>query len=63
MTKLQFIGVAALIFMMAAPDVMAQRRGGAAGSGIRGAMIGGLAGGSEAAKKGAKIGVVAGATQ
>ena len=64
MTKLQVLGVAALIFLMAAPDGMAQRRGGgAARSGMRGAMIGGLAGGSEAAKKGAKIGVVAGATR
>ena len=64
MAKLQFLGVAALIFMMAAPDVMAQRRGGgAARSGMRGAMIGGLAGGSEAATTGAKIGVVAGATR
>ncbi len=64
MTKLQLLGVAALIFLVATPDSVAQRRGGgAARSGMRGAMIGGMAGGSDAAKTGAKIGVVAGATR
>ena len=64
MTRLRIVGVAALVVMMAAPDLMAQRRGGgAARSGMRGAMVGGLVGGSSGARKGAKAGVVVGATR
>jgi hypothetical protein len=58
-----FFGVAALALLILAPDVMAQRRGGAVSSGVRGAMVGGLVGGEGAAKKGAAIGAVAGATR
>jgi len=61
MTKLRMIGVAALAFLMMAPNVMA--RGGAVSGGMRGAVVGGMAGGSSGAKTGAKVGVVAGATR
>jgi len=64
MTKLQILGVPALVLVMLAPDAMAQRRGGGAVSGgVRGAMVGGLVGGSEGAQTGAKVGAVAGATR
>jgi len=58
-----FWGVAAIALVMLASDGMAQRRGGAVSSGVRGAMVGGLVGGEGAAKKGAAIGAVAGATR
>src|SRR6476660_5431709 len=56
-------GVAALALLILAPDVMAQRRGGAVSSGVRGAMVGGLVGGEGGAAKGAKAGAVVGATR
>jgi len=48
---------------MLASDAVAQRRGGAASSGVRGAVVGGMVGGSEGAEKGAKVGVITGATR
>ena len=64
MTKLNILGVPALVLVILAPDAMAQRRGGGAVSGgVRGAMVGGLVGGTEGAQTGAKVGAVAGATQ
>jgi hypothetical protein len=64
MTKLQILGVSALVLVMLAPDAFAQRRGGGAVSGgVRGAMVGGLVGGTEGAATGAKVGAVAGATR
>ena len=66
MTKLQILGVPALVLLMLAPNAMAQRRGGGGGAvsgGVRGAMVGGLVGGSEGAETGAKVGAVAGATR
>ena len=64
MTKLRILGVAALAVAMAAPDAIAQRRGGGAvRGGMRGAMVGGFMGGSSGAQTGAKVGAVAGATR
>jgi hypothetical protein len=63
MTQLRIIAVAALALGMLVPGAMAQRRGGAASSGVRGAMVGGLVGGESGASKGAKAGVVVGATR
>ena len=64
MTKLQILGVSALVLVMLAPDAFAQRRGGGAVSGgVRGAMVGGLLGGSGGAQTGARVGAVAGATR
>ncbi len=64
MTKLRILGVASLVVMMAASDLMAQRRGGGAvRGGMRGAMVGGFVGGSSGAQTGAKVGAVAGATR
>jgi hypothetical protein len=64
MTKLQILGVPALVLVILAADAVAQRRGGGAVSGgVRGAMVGGLVGGSEGAQTGARVGAVAGATR
>ena len=66
MSKLRILGLGALAFMMLAPDVMAQRRGGGGGAvrgGMRGAMVGGMVGGSSGAQTGAEVGAVAGATR
>jgi len=63
MRQLRIIALTAIALAMLAPASMAQRRGGAASSGVRGAMVGGLVGGESGAQKGAKIGVVAGATR
>lgn len=63
MTKLRLIAITSLALGMLAPDAMAQRRGGAVSSGVRGAMVGGLVGGDSGAATGAKIGAVAGATR
>lgn len=64
MTKLRIIALAALTLALLADDGMAQRRtGGAAASGVRGAVVGGIVGGEGAAKKGAAVGAVAGATR
>ena len=52
MTKLNILGVPALVLVIPAPDAMAQRRGGGAVSGgVRGAMVGGLVGGTEDADR------------
>ncbi len=58
-----FLGVGALVVVMLATGVMAQRRGGAVSSGVRGAMVGGLVGGESGAATGAKAGAVVGATR
>jgi hypothetical protein len=58
MTKLRVIGVAALAFVMMAPNAMA--RGGGA---VRGAVVGGMVGGSGGAATGAKVGLVTSATR
>lgn len=64
MTKLRILGVAGLVLVMGASELMAQRRGGGAvRGGMRGAMVGGMAGGSSGAQRGAKAGVVVGATR
>ena len=65
MTKFRILGLGALAFMMLAPDVMAQRRGGggAVRGGMRGAVVGGMVGGESGAKTGAKIGVATGAVR
>jgi hypothetical protein len=62
MRLLRILGVTALgLFVLT--DLAQGQRGGAARSGMRGAVVGDLVGGSEGAQKGAKIGVVAGATR
>ena len=63
MSQLRIIAIAALAYGMLARDGVAQRRGGAVSSGVRGAMVGGLVGGDSGAATGAKIGAVAGATR
>jgi hypothetical protein len=64
MTKLQILGVPALVLVILAADAVAQRRGGGAVSGgVRGAVVGGLVGGSGGAQTGARVGAVAGATR
>ena len=62
MRKLHILGVTGLAVMTLALDALAQR-GGAARSGMRGAVVGGMVGGSEGAATGAKVGVVTGATR
>ena len=64
MTKLRLLGLAGLILMLTAPDLMAQRPpGGVVRGGIRGAMIGGLIGGSRGAEIGRRVGAVKGGAQ
>jgi uncharacterized protein YcfJ len=63
MTKFHMLGVAALAFMMLAPDATAQVVGGAARGGVRGAVVGGLVGGESGRETGARIGAVAGAAR
>ncbi len=62
MRILQLLGVTALGLLVMAQSAMSGR-GGAARSGMRGAVVGNMVGGSEGAEKGAKIGVVTGATR
>jgi uncharacterized protein YcfJ len=64
MTKLQILGVPALVLVMLAPGALAQRRGGGAVSGgVRGAVVGGMVGGESGAATGAKVGAVTGAVR
>jgi uncharacterized protein YcfJ len=60
MRSLRILGVAVLVILMIAPDLMAQRRGGLLRGGMRGAMVGGLLGGSSGARNLARVGAVAG---
>ena len=62
MRIVRILGVTALGLLVVAQSAMSQR-GGAARSGVRGAVVGNAVGGSEGAATGAKIGVVTGATR
>jgi hypothetical protein len=63
MTRFHIPVVAALAFLMLAPDATAQVVGGAARGGVRGAVVGGLVGGESGASTGARLGAVAGAAR
>ena len=63
MKTLRILGLAALSLFVMAQGAMAQRRGGAVSTGVRGAVVGGMVGGEAGAEKGAKIGAVTGATR